>query len=83
MRSANLDRPAEPFDDHATDEHATDLDAPGHSAATILAMLEQSRHDIAAGRTVPLLPVLARLRTRAATIRRDRAGTKQADPQGT
>jgi len=62
-----MDRP----NDHFGDTEAQD-DPPGNDLAAIRAMLEQSQRDIAAGRTVPLQPVLDRLREKAAAIRRNR-----------
>jgi hypothetical protein len=73
-----MDRRNERFD-----EDAAQNDPPGSSAEAMLAMSEQSRRDVAAGRTMPLPPVLVRLRARAAAIRRDRAGAGQADPKST
>ena len=47
--------------------------------AAIRAVLEQSRRDIAEGRTVPLEPVLDRMRATAKRIRRERAASAKAD----
>jgi len=41
-------------------------DPPSQGEAAIRAMLEQSRREIAAGQTVPMAPVLARMREMAA-----------------
>ena len=55
------------FEDAAQDE------PPRRSETAIRAMLEQSRRDIAEGRTAPLAAVLDRMRATAERIRHERA----------
>ena len=52
---------------------------PQKSEAAIRAMLEESRLAIAEGRTVPLAPVLERMRATAERVRRERAESIEAD----
>ena len=54
-------------------EDETPNEPPRRSETAIRATLEQSRRDIAEGRTAPLAPVLDRMRATAERIRHERA----------
>jgi len=73
-RRGTMDSP----NDHRP-ENETHDESPQVSEASIRAMLEQSRQDIAEGRTVPLAPVLDRMRATAERIRHERSRTTGAD----
>ena len=58
--------------DHQPEDDAID-GPPMPTQAELEAMLDASDADVAAGRTVPLAPVLARMRATAERIRRERS----------
>jgi len=60
-------------------EHDMQDEPPQKNEAAIRAMLEESRRDIAQGRTVPLAPVLEQMRATAERVRRERAESIEAD----
>ncbi len=68
--------------DHQPDDDAQD-EAPQRSEAALRAVLEQSRRDIAEGRTVPLSAVLDRMRTVAERIRHGRPRKTGSDRAST
>jgi hypothetical protein len=70
--------------DHPDDRPAEDQarsDPPPQDEAAIRAMLARSTLDIAEGRTVPLQPVLDRMRATAEAIRRGHAGAAGTAPR--
>ena len=62
------------MDGHGHPSDDTQDVPPLPDKAAIRTMLEQSRRDIAAGRTVPLQDVLARLRAKADRLLAEQAG---------
>jgi len=57
--------------DHPSDDEAAP-EPPTPTQAELEAVLDATDSDVAAGRTVPLAPVLARMRADAERIRRER-----------
>ncbi len=55
-------------------------DPPPKRESDLRAMLEQARHDVLEGRTVPLKPVMERMRSAAEEIRRERVAASAIAP---
>lgn len=66
------------LNDPLLDNDASD-GRPLRSEAELRTMLERSRRDIAEGHTVPLAPVLDRMRATAERIRREQEGHEPTD----
>jgi len=67
--------------DHPPATTAPDDHPPMPGQAELERLLDASEADVAAGRTVPLAPVFARMRATAERIRRERAAQDPVAPR--